>query len=103
MHGFAFQLEQRLDMRRIENHLSTVVGSWMTCEFHCSVEDANRRIRGSQHEGMAYGFGRNGVVIQIETYIDRLAGGHRFDAVCAERMQWRRKQAGLFIGKDLLH
>ena len=50
----------------------TVVGTPMASDFRNAVQNADLGIGGNQCELAANGFGRNGVVVEIEADIDGL-------------------------------
>ena len=42
-----------------------------------AVQDAHLRVGGHQGQRPAHGLGRDGIVVEIETHVDGLAGAHR--------------------------
>ena len=68
-----------------------------------AIQDAYVRVGGHQGQRPAHGLGRDGIVVEIETHVDGLAGAHRLDPIGVEGMERKRQQARLFFGESFVH
>ena len=73
-------------MAGIEHLLLTVVGAGMTSDLARAVQQPDGDIGSHQRERPADSLRRDGVIVQIEADVDRLAGAHGFDPVGVEAM-----------------
>jgi hypothetical protein len=69
----AFELEQCVLMRGIQNHLPAIPAAPVVCDLDSTIENANGRIGSGQCQWPAHCLRWNGVVVEIETHIDGLA------------------------------
>ena len=68
-----------------------------------AVEDADIGVGGHQGQRPAHRFGRDGIVIEIEMHVDRLARADLFCPIGVEGVERQRQQAWLFFGESLSH
>jgi hypothetical protein len=103
MEGLAFERQDRVLMRRVEDELMPVITAQVAGQFGRAVENAHHRVAGRQRQRAAYGLGRNRVVVEVEANIDRFAGLDRHDAVGRKGMLRQWQQPSLFLGERLGH
>ena len=85
--GFAFRLQHRFLMSRIQHQLMTVVSALMAGDLRSAFEDSHAGIGGDQRQLTADRFRRDRVIVEIEADIDGLARPHRQNEIRRERMR----------------
>src|SRR5580692_632139 len=90
-------------MSRVQHQLMTVVSAWMTGDLRSPFEDPHQRVGGDKRQLAADRFGRNRVVVEIESDIDGLRRPRGQDKIRRERMSGLGQQTRLFFGEDLGH
>src|SRR5262249_2956164 len=101
--GSALELQYGVAMHGVQHLLLPVIAARMTRQFDGAIQDAERGVGGHQGERTADRFRRDGVIIEVEAHVDRLAGTDRLDAVGVEQMQGRRQQTRLLVAEDFRH
>ena len=71
--SLALRLQHCFLMSRIQDQLMAVVSAWMAGDLRRTFEDSHQRVRGDKRQLATDGFGRNRVVVEIKTNIDRFA------------------------------
>src|ERR1039457_1608687 len=97
----ALDFEHRFLMSRIENQLVAVIGAHMASYLDSAIENAHTVSGSGQDQLPADCLRGNGVIVEIETNIDALAGADAFDSVSRERMQSLWQQSRLLFDKDI--
>jgi hypothetical protein len=77
----ALDFEHRFLMSRIENQLVAVIGAHMASYLDSAIENAHTVSGSGQDQLPADCLRGNGVIVEIETNIDALAGADAFDSV----------------------
>ena len=104
--GTIFSIERGLEqpaMAGIEHLLLTVVTAYMAGNLGGAIQDAHGGGGGYQGERVAHRLRRDGVIVEVEAYVDGFAGTHGLHAVGVEGMKGERNQTRLLVTENLFH
>src|SRR5882672_8692494 len=88
-------------MSRVQHELLPVVTAPVARNLHQTIEDPHFGGRSGESEHASHCGGRNGIVVEIETDIDGLAGANIDNFVGGERMERKRQQTWLLFAEGL--
>jgi hypothetical protein len=94
MEGLAFGAQQSFFMRRVRDHALPVVRAAVIGDLRRTIQNAHVRIGGRQGQGPPHGLRRDGIVVEIETHVDGLAGLDLHDPIRMERMEGSGSKRG---------
>ena len=88
-------------MSRIQHQLVTVVSTMMPRDLRSPFQDSHQRVGSDNRQLTAHCFGRDRVVVEIESDVDGLCRPHGTHEIRGDSMGGCGQQAGLFFGEDL--